>query len=396
MSNLLQNNYTSYSNKQYGEKTLNAQEQENIISQLKSQVFDLQQNEKNYNALQLKYNALMNDSNIINEEKLRLEYELKQKIEASNKILSELQSDNENLQNELNAKQATNRILFNDNNQLFTNLESKTNEVEILKATLGEREAKIEKINEEKRQFQRDIASLTEIKGKNETSLQKLDNELVQLGKICDDQEAQMNELISNKKSLNEKLDSLTLENKNLLNTLKETNNQLQITKNQFENSDKSFKKQNDQLNDIEKNINRTKSELSSANNALIKEKGIKEELERKSERLDNMLKDKVNENKKLNNEIENIKSTLDTTSQERNKALSDIEKYTNHIKFLTQTNEQLIKELEGVLDRNNKIKHQLNRNERITSVLSNNRNDLESALNYLEKKISIPQSSVH
>ena len=54
-------------------------DKENLISQLKSQIFDLEQNEKNYQLLQNKYKNLSNDFSILNEEKLRLEYKKKKK-----------------------------------------------------------------------------------------------------------------------------------------------------------------------------------------------------------------------------------------------------------------------------------------------------------------------------
>ena len=92
----------------------------------------LEQNQKNYNALEIKYRSLSNENSILNEEKLRLEYELKQKTEASNKIIADLQSENENLQNALNEKQSVNKSLFNDNNNLFASLEAKTNENDII------------------------------------------------------------------------------------------------------------------------------------------------------------------------------------------------------------------------------------------------------------------------
>ncbi len=96
-----------------------------LIAQLKSQIFDLEQNEKSYDALQTKYKSLSNDASILNEEKMRLEYELKQKTETSNKIISDLQTELENLQNTLNEKLATNKTLFNDNNNLFASLEAR-------------------------------------------------------------------------------------------------------------------------------------------------------------------------------------------------------------------------------------------------------------------------------
>ena len=131
-----------------------------LIAQLKSQIFDLEQNEKSYDALQTKYKSLSNDASILNEEKMRLEYELKQKTETSNKIISDLQTELENLQNTLNEKLATNKTLFNDNNNLFASLEARNSEVEQLKYALNERDEIIEKLTEEKNNNEKEISKI--------------------------------------------------------------------------------------------------------------------------------------------------------------------------------------------------------------------------------------------
>ena len=121
------------SNKLLNNSNYDLNERENIIAQLKSQVFDLEQNAKDYNTLQTKCKQLVNEASYLNEEKIRLEYELKQKTQNSDKIISELQSEKENLENTLNEKLLTNKTLFNDNNNLFSSLEAKNQEVENLK-----------------------------------------------------------------------------------------------------------------------------------------------------------------------------------------------------------------------------------------------------------------------
>ena len=77
---------------------------DSIINQLKTQIFDLEQNQQNYDLLQTKYKSLSNDLSILNEEKIRLEYELKQKTETTNKIISDLNTEVENLKNALNKQ----------------------------------------------------------------------------------------------------------------------------------------------------------------------------------------------------------------------------------------------------------------------------------------------------
>ena len=150
MSNLSQNMYSNQNLNISSNMDLRNPSERDLISQLKSQVFDLEQNQKSYEALQTKFKSLSNDASILNEEKMRLEYELKQKTETSNKIISDLQTELENLQNTLNEKLATNKTLFNDNNNLFASLEARNSEVEQLKYALNERDEIIEKLTEEK------------------------------------------------------------------------------------------------------------------------------------------------------------------------------------------------------------------------------------------------------
>ena len=125
MSNLSQNMYSNQNLNISSNMDLRNPSERDLISQLKSQIFDLEQNQKSYEALQTKFKSLSNDASILNEEKMRLEYELKQKTETSNKIISDLQTELENLQNTLNEKLATNKTLFNDNNNLFASLEAR-------------------------------------------------------------------------------------------------------------------------------------------------------------------------------------------------------------------------------------------------------------------------------
>ena len=127
------------SNNSLNNSNFDLKDRDNIITQLKSQIFDLEQNAKDYNTLQTKCKQLVNEASYLNEEKIRLEYELKQKTQNSNKIISELQSEKANLENSLNEKLLTNKTLFNDNNNLFSSLEEKNQEVENLKEALEEK-----------------------------------------------------------------------------------------------------------------------------------------------------------------------------------------------------------------------------------------------------------------
>ena len=98
-------------------------EKDMLISNLKSKIFQLDENEKAYCDLLNKFKNLQNEFQLMNEAKMRLEYELKQKSESYNKNLDELCGQNNSLTNELNDKNSMNQKLYADNNNLMKNLE---------------------------------------------------------------------------------------------------------------------------------------------------------------------------------------------------------------------------------------------------------------------------------
>ena len=72
-------------------------EKDMLISNLKSKIFQLDENEKAYCDLLNKFKKLQNEFQLMNEAKMRLEYELKQKSESFNKNLDELRGQSDSL-----------------------------------------------------------------------------------------------------------------------------------------------------------------------------------------------------------------------------------------------------------------------------------------------------------
>ena len=95
------------------------------ISQLKSQLNELEEADKAYKDLLLKYQQLQNEYQLMNDAKLHLEYELKQKTENSCKKLNDLKNQNCDLINDLNEKNCIYEKLLADNTNLLRNLDKR-------------------------------------------------------------------------------------------------------------------------------------------------------------------------------------------------------------------------------------------------------------------------------
>ena len=112
-----------------------------ILSKLKVQVFEKDQNKRNYNTLLCKFHQLQEEFGKICEIKKSHEIAL-QALEADqrNKDIIELKNRNENLFNDLNERIAMNKKLYSENNSLFHELEVKASENQDLQEHICEQE----------------------------------------------------------------------------------------------------------------------------------------------------------------------------------------------------------------------------------------------------------------
>ena len=126
------------------------------ISQLKSQLVQLEEDDKIYNELLQKYHELQNEYQLMNDSKLHLEYELKQKTENSNKVIQDLKSQNADLKNELDEKNSIYEKLYADNTNLLKNLEERKIENENFCKTAKENDRIIDSLSQDKNKCEKD------------------------------------------------------------------------------------------------------------------------------------------------------------------------------------------------------------------------------------------------
>ena len=118
------------------EKKISGKGLDSTISDLKSRLFDLEQQEKDRNALAQRLSQMKKEFQLLTSTKDRLEQELKQKDESYNQKISSLRNENENLQLSYNEKLALNKKLFTDNDALEKEIEDRDNELNELRNRL--------------------------------------------------------------------------------------------------------------------------------------------------------------------------------------------------------------------------------------------------------------------
>ena len=362
------------------------------ISQLKSQLIQLEEDDKAYNDLLQKYRQLQNEYQLVNEAKLHLEYELKQKNETTNKILNDLKCQNVDLTNELNEKNTIYKKLYADNTNLFRNLEDRKKENENFCRTVADNENMINHISQDKAQCEHEAMVLNDTSKKNESDIQNLCSQLDSLKIKSKNQNDELNakniEMNNNQKCLNE----VKSDNANLNNQINLKNSSLDTIQKQLTLANKSIVDLQNELSNLEKDHCRGKDQLENLKVNFQNEHSKRIQAENDNVRLEGILKDRDDTVNRLNCVNEALKSDREKLIATKSKLMSDVDRYKNHILVLTQQTEKLTNELQRIIDEDTGLYNLNNAQiQRLQKIIYDNKkllSDEFAALNALENYV--------
>ena len=366
-----------------------------LISQLKAHIFELEQHDKDYDTLNHKYRQLQNDCTLLNEAKLRLEYELRQKDENYNKQICDLRNENENLQLGYNEKLSVNKKLFAENDSLSKQLDMKNEEIRELTDRLNELLAQLDRSQEDRAALERHVQGLNDVKMSQKTEITKLIEDNKKLSKICQDQDRSMKLSEQECHKLASKLDETNYDLKNVTGQLRSREENLNFTQGQLEENKNLNLKLQSTIRDYERQFENMRNDIDGLKNNLLREKQSRNEEEKRGEQLEGIIQEREQELNRLGNDIENMKVMNQRISDDKMNGQIENDKLKNHIMVLTQQNQKLIAEIENILDQDEKMKEQLSRKDRIVSLLRNNKSTIEHSLNNIDDFLNRSNNNV-
>lgn len=368
------------------------------ISQLKAQIAQLDENDRAYNDLLQKYRQLQNEFQLVNEAKLHLEYELKQKNENTNKIVTELKAQNIDLNNELKEKTNIYQKLYADNTNLCQNLQNKQKENETFSSAVINNENMINHISQDKAKCEHDAMVLNDTSKKNENDIHTLCNQLDNLKLKNRNQNDELNktnlEMNNNQKCLND----VKCDNANLNNQINLKNSSLDTIQRQLAMANKSIMDLQNELSNLERDHNLGINQLESIKVSFQNEHEKRIQAENDNVRLEAILKDRDNSVNSLSCINGALKEDRDTLNCTKNKLMNDLERYKNHVIVLTEQTEKLTNELQRIIDEDSAVYNLNNAQiQRLQKVIFDNKkllSDEIAALNALENYVACQTGS--
>ena len=364
----------------YDLKISSNNEPDSTISHLKSRLFDLEQQEKDHNALKQKLSLLKNQFKSLTSVKNKLEQELKQKDESYNQRICNLRKDNENLQINYNEKLTLNKKLFTENDNLEKEIEKRDEELNELRNKLNDLKNQFGQSLADKGDLENQVQKLKNIKQSQLNDINKLTKENQNLSQIVNDQDNKIQKfndeiaMMNNQSQENdETINNLNIKLRSLVDEINITQNA--VKKNNFDNNEL-----NEKIKIYHTQCKTIQCENNDINNKILKQKALREDRQRQNEKLSQI----VNEHEIHMNDLNDKYNTLNamyiqSTNDNKNFEI-DNSKLKEHIMTLTQQNQKLLDELDNCKNQDIKIKSLLNRKDQSLMILKGVHGCIEQA----------------
>ena len=370
------NKYNTYSQTP-NRSLLNNDPNSLIISQLKTKIFDLEQNSKNFDNLLSKYKTLQKEHSLLIQDKLTLEYQLKQTTESLGKNVSLLQQENDVLTNKLKDKLCLNKTLYTTNTKLSNELDETKNLLNTITDDVSTKTELINTLVKEKKTLESRIIQLQDQQRLSDSYVNKLENEIKQLKNENEHHIEQVNLLNKEIRVYQDKIDKMNNDSQGNVLKLQNKEDTIIQLKSQIESLKQNLNNLDQHNVELNSNVIKMQNEITTANAELIKERTLRGTVDQSLLVKENEIQNKIKEIDDVNNNYNVLKKDAEKLAMERDELLIEIEKFKSHIMVLTEANKELMDELDLVIERDEQMKELLNKeSEDIESVYINDNNN--------------------
>ena len=343
---------------------------QDMISNLKVQVFTKDQNKKNYTNLLSMYQNLQKEFEKISDQKRLHEIALNQlELDERNKTILELKNSNENLFNELNERIAMNKKIYNENNKLFQELENLTCEGDNLQAQIHQQEEILRRTTHDKDEIKKKLINLNQINSKQENDLHDLNIQINQLNLQNDNQV----NILKNKNDQNYGIKNNLNEekniNKNLVIELKSKESTIITSQQELNRNNENINLIQNDINKIGNSINKNNEDISVINNNILKEKSVLSQLTIDNQQFNNSIRDKDTQIGQINKDNSILKHGNSDINCQNEKLCKCLQEYKKHLNLLISQNKILTNEIQCLLSRDNELKSILERDNHLRDI---------------------------
>lgn len=377
--------------KYYDPAQVESDQKDLIISQLKAELFELRQNEKDYDELRSKLNNLEHRYNLLQEEKILNEREFKARHETNVKTIGNLKIDIDTLRQELNAVNREIDDLRVENQNVNDVINAKSGEIARHKAEIADVYDHNNKLSLEKKELdglnQRLRADNRDHNRENDDT----NHRIVELTERRNKYERLIRELDIEKEKLERANDGYQKQIDNLRYDIRNKNEAIKYAEGLLADNRKHIIAQEADASDLKRVNEKTRGDALSTQKSQQYEFSKNLEVTTHINKLETLIgerEDDINRQRRDYDELKRDHLKLIDTNSDLN---HDIEASTRHLDLLTVQNNDLVNEIEKFNEQDERVRNILDRKDRVYEVKNRTEGKMKQSAHVLNSSIRSP-----
>ncbi|EAR96064.2 hypothetical protein TTHERM_00128280 (macronuclear) [Tetrahymena thermophila SB210] len=357
-------------------------EKDIIISQLKSEIWELKQQEREYSEIIAHNKNLEGQYQLLKDEKFRIENELKQKNHEQIKQLANYRQRVDQLEQALTERKIEIQELRAENIAQREHCDHKQLEISRLKTEQIHLEDTITRLQNENISIKNELDDLRDYKRKVNSDMELLINTNDNLQSKTLDQDKIIRSLDYEKIQQQRYVDSLKSQITQLENELINKSDNIKDVQNQVIDYKQQLVSLERALEDVEKLREKYKQESLHHQTCLKEEISKNFDLNQQILNLDSNLRSKVNFIDELKRQLDEVKRDVTETLEQNDFISNELERYKRNFDIASAQNAELLRQLEQFNEQDEEIRHILDRKGQVREIKTRVDNYLRQSQN--------------
>lgn len=356
-------------NRYFSPSQVESDQKDLLISQIKAEIFELKQNERDYLDLAAQLRSIEHRYNLLQEEKLRAEADFKSRNDINFKTIANLKTDIDTLKSNIAESNIEYQELKAENQAIKEIAEQRDVNIKKLKHEVADSLEQNDVLNQQRRGLESELLSLKEEKRRLNTKIDNATGDLDEVNYKNGELEKIMKELDYDKATLERQNAQLQASIENATSELRTREDNLETVEKQVADTQKTIASLDADINELERVNERTRAEAVQQQRSVQQEVSKNLDLTAKSNSLENNLRSREIEIAELKREVENLKNARANQLDNKYQLEQELDSVRRDIDNMAGQNDELVDELERFSREDEKARIILDRRERVTEL---------------------------
>jgi len=370
-------------NRYFSPSQVESDQKDLLISQIKAEIFELKQNERDYLDLAAQLRNIEHRYNLLQDEKLRAEADFKSRNDINFKTIANLKTDIDTLKSNIAENNIEYQELKAENQAVKDIAEQRDISIRKIKNEIADALEQNDSLNQQRRNLETELSNLREEKRRIITKIDNASGNLDELNFKNSELDKVIKELEYEQATLERQNVQLQASIDNLTSELRTREDNLETVEKQVADTQKTIAALDADIQDLERHNERTRAEAVQQQRSAQQEVNKNLDLTAKSNSLEANLRSKDIEAAELRREVEKLKADRSNLLDSKYQLEQELDTVRRDIDGISVQNNELVDELERFSLEDERARNILDRRDRVSDLKLKSQSQLkQSTLN--------------